>query len=75
MLAGTTEDGLAGPPTQVSMKCRHDNVSGMNFVDVTWQHPIRPGGQIEFYNVIFKHYLFVTMVLAKENPILPRAAI
>ncbi len=33
------------------MKCRHDNVSGMNFVDVTWQPPMRPGGQIEFYNV------------------------
>lgn len=48
---GTTEDGLSSAPVLVSMTCRHDNVSNMNYVDVHWEKPHRPGGQIEFYNV------------------------
>ena len=50
-LPGTTDDGLSGPPARLSIKCNHDNISGMNFVDVEWSAPIKPNGQIEFYNV------------------------
>ena len=48
---GTTADGLSGPPTKIIINCNHDNISGMNFVDVEWSSPNNPNGQIEFYNV------------------------
>ena len=49
---GITEDGLSGPPSRIIINCNHDNISGMNFVDVEWSPPTNPNGQIEFYNVI-----------------------
>ena len=50
-VSGTTADGLSGPPTKIIINCNHDNISGMNFVDVEWSSPNNPNGQIEFYNV------------------------
>jgi protein-tyrosine phosphatase len=50
-LAGSTYDGLAGPPADVSLSCRSDNVSAMNWVDVKWTPPAVPNGRLEFYNV------------------------
>ncbi len=50
-VAASTEDGLSGPPAAASAGCRHDNVSGMNFVEVQWREPRNKYGQIEFYNV------------------------
>ncbi len=47
----STEDGLSGPPAAVTAACGHDNVSGMNFVEVQWGEPKNKFGQIEFYNV------------------------
>lgn len=46
-----TEDGLSGPPAQVEIVCKSDNISGMNYVDVKWVEPLKKYGQIEFYNV------------------------
>ena len=65
---GTTEDGLSGSPTQASIKCRHDNISGMNFVDVSWQPPNRPGGQIEFYRVSVQFGIFYLRFSKSEGP-------
>ena len=65
---GTTEDGLSGSPTQASIKCRHDNISGMNFVDVGWQPPNRPGGQIEFYRVSVQFGIFYLRFSKSEGP-------
>ena len=50
-LAATTYDGKAGPPENVHVSCRSDNISGMNWVDVRWQPPKRKNGIIEFYNI------------------------
>ena len=38
-VSAATLDGEAGPPSDVVARCSHDNVSGMNFVDVTWREP------------------------------------
>lgn len=46
-----TEDGVAGKPESVHIACKHDNVSGMNFVEVKWKPPRNRNGQIELYNV------------------------
>ncbi len=48
---GTTEDGLSGEPSGLEIDCKFDNISGMNYVDVSWSHPTRPNGEIEYYNV------------------------
>ena len=53
-VSGTTADGLSGPPTKIIINCNHDNISGMNYVDVEWSSPSNPNGQIEFYNVSLK---------------------
>jgi len=50
-VAATTEDGLAGPPSSPRAICKHDVVSGMNFVEVLWEEPEHKFGTIEFYNV------------------------
>lgn len=51
LMSGTTYDGKAGPPADVQLSCRSDNISNMNWVDVRWQPPAQPNGIIEFYNV------------------------
>ena len=50
-VTGTTEDGKSGPPSDVVAKCKFDNVSDMNYVEVQWTKPKLPNGVIEFYNV------------------------
>ena len=55
-VAAATEDGLSGPPTSAEARCGHDNVSGMNFVEVRWEEPKNKFGQIEFYNVSRKGF-------------------
>lgn len=49
---GTTMDGISGPPSNPTIQCRFDNISQISFVHVTWQAPIKPHGQILYYNVI-----------------------
>ena len=51
VVSATTEDGLSGPPSEIELQCRHDNISGMNFIDVRWKEPLSKSGQIEFYNI------------------------
>jgi len=51
VMPGTTYDGLSGPPADVVMSCRSDNISVFNWVDVKWQRPVTPNGNIEFYNI------------------------
>ncbi|CAH0562390.1 unnamed protein product [Brassicogethes aeneus] len=48
---GTTMDGMSGPPTNVTVECRFDNISHTSFVYVTWRPPITPHGTITSYNV------------------------
>eukprot|EP00095_Tigriopus_kingsejongensis_P005144 maker-scaffold100_size373717-snap-gene-2.51 protein:Tk05144 transcript:maker-scaffold100_size373717-snap-gene-2.51-mRNA-1 annotation:"receptor-type tyrosine-protein phosphatase alpha" len=50
-VSASTEDGLSGPPALVEVFCKHDNISGMNFVDVKWREPKHKYGHIEFYNI------------------------
>ena len=59
-VTGTTEDGKSGPPSDVVAKCKFDNVSDMNYVEVQWTKPKLPNGVIEFYNVrYFFFYYFL----------------
>ena len=51
LMSGSTYDGVAGPPADVTLNCRSDNVSAMNWVDVRWQPPAAPNGRLEFYTV------------------------
>jgi hypothetical protein len=41
----------SGPPENVSLVCRFDNISHTSFVYVTWAPPLEPNGQIVRYNV------------------------
>nr|CAD7424727.1 unnamed protein product [Timema monikensis] len=47
---GTTMDGESGPPENVSVVCRFDNISRTSFVFVTWLPPLHPYGKIVHYN-------------------------
>ena len=51
VVKGITEDGKAGPPSNVVANCKFDNISDMNYVEVQWDMPEKPNGLIEFYNV------------------------
>lgn len=48
---GTTMDGLASPPENVTVTCKFDNVSYASFVMVSWAPPLHPNGHIMHYNV------------------------
>ncbi|GLH05083.1 Tyrosine-protein phosphatase 69D [Gryllus bimaculatus] len=48
---GTTMDGVSGPPENVSVVCKFDNVSGSSSVIVTWAPPRDPNGKIGRYDV------------------------
>ena len=50
-VSASTLDGEAGPPADVVARCSHDNVSGMNFVDVSWREPTKKYGVVELFNV------------------------
>jgi len=41
----------SGPPENVSLVCRFDNISHTSFVYVMWTPPLQPNGQIMHYNV------------------------
>ncbi|PSN55870.1 Tyrosine-protein phosphatase 69D [Blattella germanica] len=51
---GTTMDGESGPPENVSLVCRFDNISRTSFVYVTWTPPLHPNGQIMHYKVVLE---------------------
>ncbi|KAF4532910.1 hypothetical protein B566_EDAN001514 [Ephemera danica] len=51
---GTTMDGVSGPPENVSVSCKFDNISRTSFVFVTWSQPSQPNGQIVRYSVILE---------------------
>ncbi|XP_031337800.1 tyrosine-protein phosphatase 69D [Photinus pyralis] len=48
---GTTMDGTSGPPGNVTVECKFDNISLTSFVFVTWTAPVNPHGIIISYNV------------------------
>lgn len=48
---GTTMDGISGPPVNVTVECRFDNISQTSFVYVAWKPPLSPHGTIMSYNV------------------------
>lgn len=57
---GTTMDGISGPPSNVTVECRFDNISQTSFVYVNWKPPVTPHGTIMSYNVsFFKIYCFL----------------
>lgn len=51
---GTTMDGISGPPENVTIDCKFDNISHTSFVFVTWKPPSQPHGTIMSYNVILE---------------------
>ena len=57
VVKGITEDGKSGPPSNVIARCKFDNISDMNYVEVQWAIPQKPNGLIEFYNVSCTFYL------------------
>jgi len=50
-IPGVTYDGLSGPPANVEIHCKSDNISMVHWVDVHWDAPRETNGNIEFYNV------------------------
>lgn len=48
---GTTLDGISGPPENVTIECKFDNISHASFVFVTWKPPLQPHGTVVSYNV------------------------
>ncbi|XP_018330947.1 tyrosine-protein phosphatase 69D isoform X2 [Agrilus planipennis] len=50
----TTMDGISGPPENVLVTCKLDNVSQISVVSVQWTPPSNPHGTIMFYNVILE---------------------
>ncbi|XP_044741511.1 tyrosine-protein phosphatase 69D [Chrysoperla carnea] len=48
---GTTMDGAAGPPENVQVQCKFDNISQTSFLFVTFEPPKKPNGKIVHYNV------------------------
>ncbi|KAG7207852.1 hypothetical protein KM043_009453 [Ampulex compressa] len=48
---GTTLDGVASPPQNLSVNCRFDNISSSSFISITWIHPEKPNGVITRYNI------------------------
>ncbi|XP_026827836.1 tyrosine-protein phosphatase 69D isoform X1 [Ooceraea biroi] len=48
---GTTLDGVASPPKNLTVNCRYDNISSSSFISITWEHPEKPNGIIQRYNI------------------------
>ncbi|XP_076237870.1 protein tyrosine phosphatase 69D [Calliopsis andreniformis] len=48
---GTTLDGVASPPQNLSVSCKFDNISSFSFISITWVHPEKPNGHITRYNI------------------------
>ncbi|XP_054290897.1 tyrosine-protein phosphatase 69D-like [Macrosteles quadrilineatus] len=51
---GTTIDGESGPPENVTVVCRFDNMTRSPFVLVSWAPPSQPNGKIVYYNVVLE---------------------
>ncbi|XP_046682093.1 tyrosine-protein phosphatase 69D isoform X2 [Homalodisca vitripennis] len=51
---GTTMDGVSGPPENVTVICRYDNITRSSVVFVTWTPPSQPNGKIVYYNVVLQ---------------------
>lgn len=45
-------DGPPGPPQNVQVQCKFDNISQTSFVFVQFEPPIKPNGKIVHYNVV-----------------------
>lgn len=54
---GTTMDGISGPPSNVTVECRFDNISQTGSVFVAWKPPQNPHGTIMSYNVNIGSFL------------------
>ncbi|XP_066594024.1 tyrosine-protein phosphatase 69D isoform X2 [Prorops nasuta] len=48
---GTTLDGVASPPKNLTVTCRFDNLTSNSFVSITWIHPEKPNGVITRYDI------------------------
>lgn len=48
---GTTYDGAASPPRNLSVTCRYDNISSTSFLTLSWESPEKPNGVIDRYGV------------------------
>lgn len=42
---------VASPPKNLTVNCRYDNISSSSFVSITWEHPEKPNGIIQLYNI------------------------
>ncbi|XP_039298297.1 tyrosine-protein phosphatase 69D [Nilaparvata lugens] len=51
-IPGTTMDGVSGPPQNVNITCKFDEISKSSAVGVTWDPPSEPNGKIVHYNVV-----------------------
>ncbi|KAG8262140.1 C6 finger domain-containing protein, variant [Homalodisca vitripennis] len=47
-------DSLSGPPENVTVICRYDNITRSSVVFVTWTPPSQPNGKIVYYNVVLQ---------------------
>lgn len=54
VIEGTTMDGVSGPPENVSVICKYDNISRSSYILVTWLPPAQPNGKIHHYNVVLE---------------------
>lgn len=51
LVAGTTLDGVAGAPENITMNCKYDNISNTGTVWTSWSPPKIPNGEIVHYIV------------------------
>jgi len=42
---------VASPPKNLTVNCRYDNISSSSFISITWEHPEKPNGIIQRYNI------------------------
>ncbi|XP_032671027.1 tyrosine-protein phosphatase 69D isoform X2 [Odontomachus brunneus] len=48
---GTTLDGMASPPKNLTVYCSFDNISRTSYIFITWDHPEKPNGVIQRYSI------------------------
>ncbi|KAH8334868.1 hypothetical protein KR074_010059 [Drosophila pseudoananassae] len=48
---GTTMDGVATKPTNLSVNCHHDNVTRSNSISISWEVPKTPNGKVVSYMI------------------------
>ncbi|KAI5699967.1 hypothetical protein M8J75_011949 [Diaphorina citri] len=52
IIDGTTMDGVAGAPENLTVVCKYDSISRSSFIVITWDPPSQPNGVIIHYNVV-----------------------